>query len=297
MGSRETPLRPGLPAGSGSDPPHELHQDPLDLVAIEAPAWWRSLTDGWSADARVRSLGLAVAAVVAASLAWVVLRPDPPRAEDVVPLAAPLSTVPGQVEGPAVPAGIGASDAPGSPDDPAGSAPAGPAGEPAGAQQRLVVHAAGAVVHPGVYELEPGARVADLVAAAGGGDDEADLDRLNLAEPLVDGSRVYVPAVGEEVSEGLVAVPPGGGPGAGGGSGVGGGGGESAGAGVPLDLNRATADELELLPGIGPTLAASIVDHRTSQGPFASVDDLLAVRGIGDAKLAAVRELVTVGQP
>ncbi len=148
----------------------------------------------------------------------------------------------------------------------------------------IVVHAAGAVRTPGLYRLDGGARVADLVDAAGGPADDVDLDRVNLAAPLVDGQRVYVPRLGEE-------VPPAVGTG-GAGPGETGSGGASVG---PVALNTATVDELDTLPGVGPTTAQAIVDHRTRNGPFRSVEDLLEVRGIGPAKLEALRDLVTVG--
>jgi competence protein ComEA len=150
----------------------------------------------------------------------------------------------------------------------------------------VLVHAAGSVRHPGVYAMGSDARVSDLVAAAGGPLPDADLDRVNLAAPLVDGSRVYVPSVGQEelppVVAGGVAVGPSG-------AGV-----ESVDPGQTINLNTATATELERLPGVGPATAAAIVEHRDRNGAFSSVDDLIEVRGIGDAKLAALRDLVHV---
>jgi len=143
----------------------------------------------------------------------------------------------------------------------------------------LVVHVAGAVVAPGVYEVAGSARTADAVAAAGGASPDADVDALNLAAPLRDGERVYVPIVGE-------VVPP---PVGASGSGATG----SVPAG-PVDLNRATPAELDSLPGIGPATAAAIVAHRDANGPFATVDDLEQVRGIGPAKLDSIRPLVTL---
>ena len=138
----------------------------------------------------------------------------------------------------------------------------------------VVAHAAVAVVSPGVYELPPGARVADLLDAAGGPTPDADVDQLNLAAVVADGERVYVPRVGEIV----VAA--------------------SASSGAaetgPLDLNAATAEQLEELPGVGPATAAAIVAAREERGGFRSVDDLLDVRGIGPAKLEAIRDLVRV---
>ena len=144
----------------------------------------------------------------------------------------------------------------------------------------VVVHAAGAVQAPGVYRLDPGSRAADLVAAAGGATPDADLQRLNLAAPVADGERVYVPRVGE------VAPPPV--------AGAGGGTASGEGGDAPVDLNTATAEELEELPGVGPAIAAAIVDERERRGRFATVDDLLDVRGIGEARLEQLRDLVTV---
>jgi competence protein ComEA len=139
------------------------------------------------------------------------------------------------------------------------------------------------VSRPGVYELDPSARVIDAVTAAGGSVAGADLDGLNLAAPLVDGQRVYVPHVGEVDP---AAVPAGGAPAP---TGL-----EGGAPRGPVNLNTATAAELESLPGVGPATAATIVDDRTRNGPFASVDDLERVPGIGPAKLAALREQVTV---
>lgn len=145
---------------------------------------------------------------------------------------------------------------------------------------QVVAHAAGAVQAPGVYRLDPGARAADLVAAAGGAAPDADLQQLNLAAPVADGERVYVPRAGEVVAP-PVAGPSGGA--AGGGS-----------EGGPVNINTATAEQLEELPGVGPAIAAAIVDERERRGRFAAVDDLLDVRGIGEAKLEQLRDQATV---
>jgi competence protein ComEA len=146
----------------------------------------------------------------------------------------------------------------------------------------LIVHVAGAVQVPGLVEVPDGARVADALAVAGGPLPTADLARVNLAEKLGDGARLYVPAHGEVAPPPVVSGP----------SGAGGAAGPSPSA--PLDLNAATADELDELPGIGPATAAAIVSHRDANGPFPSVDALADVRGIGPAKLDALRELVRV---
>jgi competence protein ComEA len=138
----------------------------------------------------------------------------------------------------------------------------------------MVVHVAGAVATPGVHTLHAAARVADAVDAAGGAAPDAELDGINLAAVLADGERVYVPFVGEiDPAVGATAG--------------------SAPAG-PIDLNTATAADLEALPGVGPATASAIVDDRDRNGPFASVDDLDRVPGIGAAKLETLRPLVTV---
>ena len=149
----------------------------------------------------------------------------------------------------------------------------------------LVVQAAGAVVRPGVYHLDAGSRVGDLVDQAGGVTPDADVDRVNLAAPLADGVRVWVPRRGESDPPSEVT-----GAGSGGTDGTGG----SDAPAPPVDLNTASADELEALPGVGPATAAAILDYRRRNGPFKTIDELAEVRGIGDAKLAQLRDLVRV---
>jgi competence protein ComEA len=155
------------------------------------------------------------------------------------------------------------------------------------AATELIVNVVGAVRAPGVVRVDAGARVVDAIAAAGGADADADLVRLNLAAPVADGARIAVPKVGEPAPALDPAAVSGGG---GGGSG---GGGPTDSTG-PINLNTATAAELEELPGIGPATAAAIVSDRDAHGPFASVDDLSRVRGIGPAKLEQLADLVTV---
>ena len=137
--------------------------------------------------------------------------------------------------------------------------------------QELLVHVAGAVRDPGIVELQPGSRIGDAVDAAGGPTAAADVHQLNLAAPVVDGLQVRVPIDGEIVAPTGIAPP---------------GGSASDGDGPLLvDINAASAAELEALPGIGPALAAAIVEWRRVNGPFSGVDELLDVPGIGPAKL------------
>ena len=142
----------------------------------------------------------------------------------------------------------------------------------------VLVHVAGAVVEPGVYQLLGDARVRDALVAAGGPTETADWNALNLAATVTDGTKVYVPTFGEELPPSLASsladpsgsVPTG-----------------------PIDVNAADAAALDSLPGIGPATAAAIVTERERNGPFVDIDDLDRVPGIGPAKLAALRDLVT----
>ncbi|HEY8215984.1 MAG TPA: ComEA family DNA-binding protein [Acidimicrobiia bacterium] len=146
----------------------------------------------------------------------------------------------------------------------------------------LVVHVAGAVATPGVVELAAGSRVIDAVEAAGGAADGADLDRLNLAAKVADGERVLVQRVGDPPSPGA----PGDGE-AGGSSGAGGS------TPARVNLNTASQADLESLPGIGPVLAAAIIDERQRRGGFRSVQELRDVDGIGEKRFAELEDLVT----
>ncbi len=136
----------------------------------------------------------------------------------------------------------------------------------------LTVHVSGAVVHPGLVNVPSGARIADVVSAAGGALPDADLRALNLAAPVRDGEQVAVPGQSEAVAVGGGAVDGDG----------------------RVRINLADAIELQALPGVGPVLAERIVAHRDDRGPFAVVEDLLDVSGIGEGKLASLRDSVVV---
>ncbi len=165
----------------------------------------------------------------------------------------------------------------------------GPTAAPAASPTMLVVHVDGAVRRPGVVRLDQGSRVQDAVAAAGGLTDRADTSRVNLAQALTDGERVWVPVPGEDppvlVSQGYGALGPGGAPPGGAGP---------AAAATPLPLNTADQAQLEELPGVGPVTAQRILAWRQEHGRFTSVDELLEVSGIGERTLEQLRPLVTL---
>ena len=141
----------------------------------------------------------------------------------------------------------------------------------------ILVDVAGWVRRPGVYEFTEGSRVIDAVQAAGGARPGAFLQSLNLAAPLTDGTQILVP------KEGAPPTAPVGGEVVGG-----------TATGGLVNVNTATAVDLETLPGVGEVIAQAIIEYRTQNGPFGSVDQLLDVSGIGDATLENIRELVTV---
>jgi competence protein ComEA len=145
--------------------------------------------------------------------------------------------------------------------------------EAAPATEQLVVHVAGAVRRPGLYELKEGSRVSDAVARAGGATAKADTAAVNLAAPLADGIQVLIPS--------RIA----------GAAGAGAGG--AGGAAPRVSLSSATIADLDALPGIGPVTAQKIVDYRSQHGGFGSVDDLDAIPGIGPARIEQLRDLVT----
>jgi competence protein ComEA len=135
---------------------------------------------------------------------------------------------------------------------------------------QLVVDVAGAVRRPGLYHLAAGTRIADALAAAGGATAHADVTLVNLAAPLADGEQVLVPVRGEAAAAG----------------------GATPSSTAPLDLNTASAEQLDTLPGVGPATAQKIIDYRQAHGPFRSVEELEAIPGIGPSKLAQLKGLV-----
>ena len=136
----------------------------------------------------------------------------------------------------------------------------------------LVVHVDGMVGMPGVYELAEGARVSDAVAAAGGLAEGADTSSLNLAAPLADGEKVHVPAEGEEVTTSS----------------------GGASSGDLVNLNNASVEQLDELPGVGEATARAIIEDREANGPFTTPEDLMRVSGIGEKKFAKLEGMICV---
>jgi len=222
--------------------------------------------------------GLVLFVVLAVVTAMVALWLARPR-EQQVPSRAPTVGAP-------LSAGGGASDLTGGL---AGSGTTG-ATDPAAARSAgtavagtLLVHVVGAIRDPGVVELPPGSRVTDAIEAAGGVTRRAATASVNLARPVLDGEQVVVlrrgaPAAVFAPGVGAAAGAPG----------------EAGPAPEPVDLNSATLDTLDALPGIGPVLAQRILDWRTTNGRFSTVEELGEVSGIGEATLGDLRALVRV---
>lgn len=206
----------------------------------------------------VRAVVIGVVAVAAAGVGgWWALRPPPaPDIEAVLPRV-------GEVPMPSIPPPV------------------------APAPSVIRVHVTGAVAEPDiVYELDDGALVIDAVAAAGGFTAAADRSRLNLAQALDDGARLWVPARGEADEPAVVNPDPPESDDSG----------DSPGGGrACVDVNEADAADLEVLPGIGPVKAADIVDHRDRLGPFAALDGLTAVTGIGPKTVDRLRASAHAG--
>jgi competence protein ComEA len=146
----------------------------------------------------------------------------------------------------------------------------------------LRVYVTGAVAHPDVYLLAPGSIVKDAIEAAGGASDDADLVGINLAQELGDQQQLYVPSQGETappppITGGEVKPSPG-----------------PKALDGKININTATVEELDTLPGIGPAFAQRIIEYRESNGPFMSIEDIVLVSGIGDATFAKIKDLITI---
>lgn len=218
---------------------------------------------------RRAAVAVGVAALVAALAtgAWVLSQRPRALALSATP-SVPGATSPSGTNGPR-PAGSAAS-----------SGPAPSAGSVASSPTEVVVDVAGKVRHPGLHRLPPGSRVDDAIRAAGGALPGVSLNSLNLAAKVVDGQQIAVGVTPAPDAGGVAGAGPSGG-------------GSPGGSAGPVDLNTASLEQLEALPGVGPVLAQNILDWRAAHGRFNSVDQLTDVTGIGPAKSATLRPLVT----
>jgi len=152
-------------------------------------------------------------------------------------------------------------------------------------EESLIIHIAGAVNHPGVYQLPSGKRVIDALKMAGGETEKANLDAVNLAAPLYDGQKIIIPFIPENVESGLIKYD-----------------GQlivnndysNLNDNNLLNINNANARQLEELPGIGTVLAERIIEYRESKGAFRNIEEIKDVPGIGEKKFEAIKELITV---
>ena len=241
---------------------------------ITGPEPGRAQTSAKTATSHAQSLGTARSASAAS-------------AQASARSPAPASGAGSGGAGLASSAGSGSSDGPASADGPASSGGARSGGDAAGSEQ-IVVDVDGAVAHPGLYKLPPGSRVQAALAAAGGLSPQADAHRINRAAKLHDGQKLYVLSQGESTPplaassgqgcEGQACTSTDGGIA----------GSDPEGQGL-VNINTANATQLTQLPGVGPAIAQKIIDYRTANGPFTSVDDLTKVPGIGAAKLAQIK--------
>jgi competence protein ComEA len=155
-------------------------------------------------------------------------------------------------------------------------------GRSAEGTSKAYVHVCGQVRKPGVYQLPMEARVFQAVEAAGGVTEEADQSAVNLAAHITDGEQIYLPKIGESARIPIATGKKG----------------HQSNKAVqpqwPLDLNRASAGQLDFVPGIGPSMASRIIEYREQNGSFTSLDDLTQVPGIGEKKLARFRQYLCV---
>lgn len=272
--------------GGGEAGPRRAAGTLDDEVTDRAPGAPGARSDGAGSSDPGRSVGLddleparrftpwhlaVVAAVLVVGVvwggwSWLQARPEAVAAPSVVQSAVPTSAPAAPVSSPTPSTG---PRAPGAADQ--GGAAAGP-----------VVHVLGAVRHPGLVRLEPGARVEDALEAAGGLRRDADPDELNLAQPLEDGVQVVVGTTKHPAGEVRAAGAGSGGSASGGSTGSSGSSGSSgSGSGTVVDLNRASVTELDALPGVGPVTAQKILDWREQHGRFSRVEELQEVDGIG----------------
>ena len=152
--------------------------------------------------------------------------------------------------------------------------------------QEIILHIIGAVKNPGIVKIKEGSRIVDVIEAAGGITEEADISKINLAYIVEDGQKIFVPSITDEITEETEYVTS-----------------ESGdniivddneGENVMVNINKATQTELETLPGIGPAMALRIIEHREENGNFENIEEIKNVKGIGDAKYENIKNNICV---
>lgn len=141
--------------------------------------------------------------------------------------------------------------------------------------EKLKIHVIGEVVNVGIYEVEEGARIDDVIKIAGGATENADLNKVNLAYEVSDGEKIYIPSIFDEEMEYTVSS-------------------ENTNLNNKININKASVEELEKITGIGEALANRIVAYREENGKFSSIEDLKNVSGIGDKKFESIKEQIVV---
>ena len=252
-------------AGQAAAPAAPLPRERRRALDAVVPGALRGARWSVGASAAVAALVLVCVVALAAAVRTAQAAPGVPVPARAEPSATASPAGPSPSVSPSASKGAAASG------PPPGSATAG----------EVVVHVVGAVAAPGLVRLPAASRVADALEATGGAAPDADLTRVNLARLLVDGEQVVVPRPGDPVA--ITPVPS-----------TASGGAAGSPAGTPVDLNTATLEQLDALPGIGPVLSQRILDFRGEHGRFTSVAELGEVSGIGDAVLADLEPLVRV---
>lgn len=281
---------PAASAHSSELPPHSSHgREQLMRLALATGTGEdiAALAEPTSAKkARLRLSGkplqaLVVLIVALCAFGWAYFGRAAAQAENMSQQIEPVSDV---QESGAAGESIGLTDESGVSEEesmtPQGAQPStadGPAGS-------VVVYISGAVAAPGVYTAAAGARINDIVGLAGGLGESAEATRINLAAPVADGEHIHIPAIGEapmaaEQGSGTSGSPSD----------------TAAQTAGKININTASVEELESLPGIGPALAGAIATWRQENGRFTTAEDLLEVSGIGNAKFAQLKDKVTVG--
>ena len=152
--------------------------------------------------------------------------------------------------------------------------------------EEIVLHIIGAVKNPGIVKIKEGSRIVDVIEAAGGVTEDADISKINLAYIVEDGQKIFVPSITDEITEETEYVTS-----------------ESGdniivddneGENVMVNINKATQTELETLPGIGPAMALRIIEHREENGTFENIEEIKNVKGIGDAKFENIKNNICV---